>query len=238
MLYTSSGLNVGCPNMIELRVPVVRVELDVDADGGLAKAPAIQAAEKNAAHVEAERSEKAKQQVTEEAAKLSQASLPLVPGSLEEKTALPQPGTGIKTTSSIEDGALALVDFTLAAVPQPMQHRIADAILTNLSGAFAAAESALHAVGHVGETTSTSHSVVSAQLMNMISDLVWNDPAIPVNRKLEIIFKLMTEMLSDAQHTDAAVRQAQEDPAANLSEVSFAFPRIDETVTFESRIAA
>jgi hypothetical protein len=132
----------------------------------------------------------------------------------------------------IAGGAHAVIDAALEKTPAAMSQQIASYVMSNLSGAFAAAESAVTAaVAKGSDATPNSAGVgdapkVSGQLLNALCGSIWSNPEIPVGRKMEMIFKLMAELLVEAQAVDSKYKNELNWPIA-LREHVFSFPRAE-----------
>ncbi len=132
----------------------------------------------------------------------------------------------------IAGGAHAVIDAALEKTPAAMSQQIARYVMSNLSGAFAAAESAVTAaVAKGSDATPLSAGVgdapkVSGQLLNALCESIWSNPEIPVGRKMEVIFKLMAELLVEAQSVDSKYKNELNWPIA-LRDHVFSFPRAE-----------
>jgi hypothetical protein len=104
--------------------------------------------------------------------------------------------------------------------------------MSNLSGAFAAAESAVAAVAAKGGDTAAQSTgagdapKISGQVLNALCESIWHNPEIPVSRKMEMIFKLMAELLVEAQSLDSKYKNELNWPIA-LRDHVFSFPRAE-----------
>jgi len=157
----------------------------------------------------------------ETALSLSKSSLTELPLGSPER-ALRDAASGNQSNSkTIDGGSHAVIERALETVPDAMRASLATAVMANLSGAFAAADSAIQAVGKDRSSSSESPGVfsgpataIAGAAMNVICETVWNDISIPINKKMEIIFKLMVEVMMEAQAIDAKVAAAAKAAAA------------------------